>query len=63
MITVSILINGKPLYTRSAKNIGPHKINKTSHQYQVDTGEIILHRQDDGAILLAKKLLDTIKET
>jgi len=63
MITVTISINGKPIYTRSAVNIseidvGPNQINS----YKVDTGKTIKHLPRDGAVVLAKKMLDTIKE-
>lgn len=55
MITVSILINSKPIYTRSAVSIG-------GCEYKVDDGSIITHDPHDGGVVLAKKLLDTIKE-
>jgi len=62
MITVSININSQPIYTRSAVNTGErHKI--TNHvKYALDTGQIILHHPEDGAVVLAKKMLDTIQE-
>ena len=60
MITVAILINGNPLMARSAENIteGTQGIQK----YRCDDGTIIEHRYEDGAVVLSKKLLDTIKE-
>lgn len=60
MITVAILINGQPVATRSAVNKckGPLGTN----MYKVDDGSEILHNPEDGAVVLAKKLLDTIKE-
>lgn len=58
MITVAILINGNPIMARSANNIGKRKENK----YKCDDGTIIEHNPDDGAVALAKKMLDTIKE-
>lgn len=56
MITVSILINGEPIFTRTA-------VNRISEKggYVVDTGEIVKHDPDDGAVKLAIKLLKTIK--
>jgi hypothetical protein len=57
MITVSILINGQPIYTRSAVN----RIAETG-AYILDTGEMIVHDPKDGAIALAHKMLDTIEE-
>jgi hypothetical protein len=60
MITVSILINGKPIYTRSAVNISDNE--SQPQRYKVDNGEIIEHNSDDGAVVLSHKLLDTITE-
>lgn len=61
MITVQILINGEVIYARTAVNKG--KANKELSKYEVDTGETLLHDRNDGAVKLAKKLLETIKET
>lgn len=62
MITVSILINGQPLFTRSAHR-RTKRHNKGDHSaYLLDTREIIYHKIDDGAVKLAIKLLKTIKE-
>ena len=55
MLTVTILINGQPLYTRSC-------FREYEGKYRVDDGSIIEHSYDDGAIKLAHKLLNTIKE-
>lgn len=57
MITVSILINGEPIFTRTAVN----RIREEGG-YVVDTGEIVKHAPKDGAVKLAIKLLKTIKE-
>lgn len=56
MITVAILINGNPLMARSARRIEPGV-------YRCDDGTIIKHMYEDGALPLAHKLLDTIKES
>lgn len=60
MITVAILINGHPIYTRTAVNIteGEEELNT----YKVDDGSIIKHNPEHGAVVLAKMMLDTIKE-
>lgn len=60
MITVTISINGEPIFTRSAvnKKTGSHGLTK----YHLDSGRTILHRRSDGAIKLAKMMLDDIKE-
>lgn len=62
MLTVSISINGVVLMARSAVNRKtlPQEDGKVT--YAVDDGSQILHNPDDGAVALAHKLLDTIKE-
>jgi hypothetical protein len=61
MITVSILINGHPIFTRSAVN--QSKKDKDGNTlYKTDCDHIIKHKPDDGAIVLAKKMLDLITE-
>lgn len=62
MITVTISINGQPIYTRSAVNVGPSKHRAGKHDYKVDTGEIIVHKRSDGAVDLVRSMLDTIHE-
>lgn len=57
MLTVSILINGEPIYTRSVVN----RIAKKGG-YVCDDGTIIRHDPDDGAVKLAIKALKTIHE-
>lgn len=59
-ITVSIFINSKPIITRSAVNITPG--NPIDPEYEIDDGRIIKHTRADGAIVLAKKMLDGIVE-
>ena len=60
MLTVAILINGHPIMARSAVNKG--EVDGKICKYEVDTGEVILHDPDAGAVALAKMLLDTIRE-
>ena len=62
MITAAILNNGYPLMVRSAVNTG--RCHETTREiiYEVDTGELITHNPEDGAVALAIKLLKTIKE-
>lgn len=62
MITVSISINGRPIYARSAVNIGPSKSKLGTHDYKVDTGEIVRHKRENGAVCLVRLLLATIHE-
>lgn len=61
MMTVAIMVNGHPIFTRSAVNIGPVK-GGTLHRYKVDDGSIVTHRREDGALPLARKLLQRIRE-
>lgn len=57
MITVSISINGEPIYTRTAVNrLKEHGV------YILDTGERIHHNPEDGAVELAVKMLSTIED-
>jgi len=60
VISVSVAINAVPLYTRSARRIKTGK--NGTHTYQLDTGETITHKESDGALALAKKMLDMVKE-
>lgn len=61
MITVAIMINGHPIMARSAVNTGVRRRGGYV-DYRVDDGSTVQHKPDDGAIALAHKLLDTIKE-
>ena len=61
MITVSILINDTPIFTRSGRNqLETDDQGRT--KYVLDTGDVIWHIRDLGAVELAKKMLDTINE-
>ena len=61
MITVAIMINGNTIMARSAVNKAEtNKYGKT--RYVCDDGSNIWHYPNDGAIKLAKKMLDTIKD-
>jgi len=57
MLTVAILINGQPIYTRTV-------VNRLRERgvYVSDDGTEIEHDPDDGAIALAIKALQTIKD-
>lgn len=61
MISVSIFINGNPIYTRSAVN-QKETSAKGNFKYLLDDGSTLIHKRDDGAVVLAKKMLSTIKE-
>lgn len=60
MITVSILINGQPLFTRSAVN--QQRLPSGHCEYLLDDGTAIEHMPEHGAVILAIKMLKTIKE-
>jgi len=62
MITVAILINGQPILTRSARNIGLANDLTGAHKYKVDDGRMLTHHRGDGALALAKRMLDGIEE-
>jgi len=66
MITVNILINGNAIFARSAVNVTEEaggKYGKGKQVYRMDTGEILInHKIEDGAIKLAIRMLETIKE-
>lgn len=57
MLTVAILINGHPIMARSVVNR-----LKEKGVYICDDGSEIKHDPNDGAVLLAIKALQTIKE-
>jgi len=65
VITVAILINAQPIHARSAVNVT--KVKKITEDtvctYELDDGSRLRHRYGDGAVALAKRMLDTIKET
>jgi len=64
MISVTIFINNVPVATRTARCIveADEYITDKKLMYNVDDGSVILHKPKDGAIKLAKKMLDTIHE-
>lgn len=59
MITVAIFINGKPVTARTAVN---QRTTDGVTEYKVDDGRVVKHRRTDGAVKLAIKLLEGIKE-
>lgn len=58
MITVSISINGNPILTRSATQ--GHPLGQGRYEYNLDDGHVVEHDYDDGAVVLAKMMLDKI---
>jgi hypothetical protein len=60
VIGVYITINGVPILARTAVR---QKTRDKGHcVYLCDDGTVLLHRREDGAVPLAKMMLDTIKE-
>lgn len=71
MITVTIFINGNPVFTRSAVNTGEtdarwgsadDDVQRVKTKYKVDDGSDLWHAREDGAVPLAIQMLKTIKE-
>lgn len=62
MITVSIFINGAPIFTRSGHRRTKKWAKGTKDAYLIDTGEQLYHNQNDGVVKLAIAMLETIKE-
>lgn len=62
MITVAILINGQPIYARTAVNTG-RQLKDGRTAYSLDDGRTIYHHREARAVNLAIKMLRTIKET
>jgi hypothetical protein len=60
MLTVAILLNGHPLVAKNAINLS-RKNKKGQTAYRTDSGEIIWHAREEGAVALAHKLLKTIR--
>lgn len=61
MITVAILVNGQPIFARSAvRQLEPDASGK--FVYKLDDGSTLLHDYENGAIPLAVSMLKTIKE-
>jgi len=61
MMTVAILINNEPLYSRTIKRIVNEDDTDGNRCYEVDDGTRIWHDPHDGIITLAKKVLDKIE--
>lgn len=57
MISVVIYINNQPIVLKSARNMG-HIDKGGFTEYMDESGNIIKHRRGNGAVQLAKRLLD-----
>ena len=62
MITVSISINGEPIFARSAHRRTRRHNKGESFAYLLDDGTVVYHNYEDGAVKLAIKMLKQIKE-
>jgi hypothetical protein len=60
MISVTVSINGNPIYTRSARNIGED--DDGVYKYKLDTGDILYHKRSDGFMPLVKQMLETVRD-
>lgn len=54
------MVNGNPIMARSAVNVS--KVNVGKCVYRLDDGTTLTHEREDGAVVLAIKMLKTIKE-
>ena len=61
MMTVAIIVNGKPLYSRTIIRIVSEDIGNGKRCYALDDGTRIWHDHKDGIISLAKQVLDKIE--
>jgi len=61
MMTVAIIINNQPLYSRTIKRIVNEDEGNRKRCYELDDGTRIWHDPKDGIISLAKKVLDNIE--
>ena len=59
-VSVSICINGQPIYARTAVNQGEQPSGFT--KYLLDDGSTVLHKTGDGTVALAIQVLKSIKE-
>ena len=59
MITVTISINDRTIFARSARNQGEYN-DEGETKYITDAGDVIYHVRESGAIELAVLMLDTI---
>lgn len=60
MITVAVLINGQPIVAKNAINQAEENEDGYT-KYLTDGGDVVWHKRGDGAVTLAKKLLDCIR--
>ena len=61
MITVQILINGEVVLARSARNVG-EAAKMDTYTYHVDDGRVLTHTRSDGAVVLARMMLEAVQE-
>lgn len=61
MITVAILINGQPIFARTAVRVETAEAGDLS-TYHLDTGEVLRHDMANGAVALAVMMLGSIRE-
>lgn len=61
MVTVTISINERTIFARSARRVEEGK-DDAPNTYLVDDGRRILHHSNDGVLTLAKTMLEGITE-
>lgn len=62
MLTVTVSVNGKTVYARSAHRRTSRWAKGKEQCYLTDAGDLIYHDPDKGIIKLAGKILKTIKD-
>lgn len=62
MLTITILVNGKTVYARSAHRRTLKHAKGDEQAYLTDSNTVVYHNPDKGIIPLAIKILKTIKE-
>ena len=60
MMTVAILVNGQPVYTRTLRRIINEDVGNGLRCYALDDGTRLWHKPEDGIIELSKRVLDSI---
>ena len=64
MITVTIAINDRVIYARTARNVGhsPTAEAPDRHIYDTDDGERIYHKRSAGVVALVRMMLASLRD-
>jgi len=58
MLVVKLEVNGRVIYARHAVNVSD-EYGKGVQRYRLDNGKVVEHVYEDGAVVLARKILET----